>query len=410
MEKSFIMTKKDIERNNLLLRASEKSMKQVKAAQLLGVSERHFRRLLKAYKEKGIEGLISRKKGMQNRLMKPEIRVFIIDKLKTTYKDCGPTFAYQKITREHKIKVSLETVRQIMIEEGLWESRKRKHLRIHQRRDRREAEGELIQIDGSPHAWFEERGPKCSLLAFIDDATSKIKHLKFVGSESTKSYFLAFRDYLNKHGKPQAFYSDRLSVFRVNNNKEGYRKEGLTEIGRALKEINVLLICANSPQAKGRVERLFYTLQDRLVKEMRLRGISSIDEGNGYLEDYIKEHNELFSVKACIEEDAHIAITDEEIEASLCYKTTRKLTKNLELSYDSRILQIQTEETGYRLVGAEVKVKETLEGDIAIEYQGELLKWKELLVKDQQGNIKNKKEILFAELGRQTKQSQKNAS
>jgi hypothetical protein len=201
-----------------------------------------------------------------------------------------------------------------------------------------------------------------------------------------------------------------LSVFRVNNNKEGYRKEGLTEIGRALKEINVLLICANSPQAKGRVERLFYTLQDRLVKEMRLRGISSIDEGNGYLEDYIKEHNELFSVKACIEEDAHIAITDEEIEASLCYKTTRKLTKNLELSYDSRILQIQTEETGYRLVGAEVKVKETLEGDIAIEYQGELLKWKELLVKDQQGNIKNKKEILFAELGRQTKQSQKNAS
>jgi transposase len=410
MEKSFIMTEKDIDRNNLLLKASEKSMKQVKAAQLLGVSERHFRRLLKAYKEKGAEGLISKKKGMQNRLMKPEIRAFIIDKLKTTYKDCGPTFAYQKITREHKIKVSLETVRQIMIEEGLWESRKRRHLRIHQRRDRREAEGELIQIDGSPHAWFEDRGLKCSLLAFIDDATSKIKHLKFVGSESTKSYFLAFRDYLKKHGKPQAFYSDRFSVFRVNNDKEGYRKEGLTEIGRALKEMKVLLICANSPQAKGRVERLFCTLQDRLVKEMRLRGISSIEEGNEYLEEYIKEHNELFSVKACIEEDAHTAVTDEEIEASLCYKTTRKLTKNLELSYDSRILQIQIEETGYRLIGAQVTVKEALEGDIAIEYQGELLKWKELLVKDQQGNIKNKKEILFAELGMQTKQSQKNAS
>ena len=382
----------------------------MKAAQLLGVSERHFRRLLKAYREKGAEGLISKKKGMQNRLMKPEIRAFIIDKLKTTYKDCGPTFAYQKIARDHKIKVSLETVRQIMIEEGLWESRKRKHLRVHQRRDRREKEGELIQIDGSPHAWFEERGPKCSLLAFIDDATSKVKLLKFVDAERTKSYFLAFRDYMKRHGKPQAFYSDRFSVFRVNNDKEGYRKAGLTEIGRALKEMNVELICANSPQAKGRVERLFCTLQDRLVKEMRLKNISSITEGNAYIEEYIKEHNEYFAVKACSDEDTHRIVTDQEIEASLCYKTTRKLTKNLELSYDSRILQIQTEETGYRLAGAQVTIKETLEGNIVIEYQGEALKWKELLVKDQQGNIKNKKEILLAGLERETKQSQKNAS
>lgn len=410
MEKSFVMTEKDIERNNLLLKASEKSVKQVKAAQLLGVSERHFRRLLKAYKEKGAEGLVSKKKGMQNRLMKPEIRAFIIDKLKTTYKDCGPTFAYQKITREHKIKVSLETVRQIMIEERLWESRKRKQLKVHQRRDRREREGELIQIDGSPHAWFEERGPKCSLLAFIDDATSKIKHLKFAEAESTKSYFLAFRDYMKKHGKPQAFYSDRFSVFRVNNDKEGYRKEGLTEIGRALKEMNVLLICANSAQAKGRVERLFCTLQDRLVKEMRLRNIFSIEEGNAYLEEYIKEHNELYSVRPSSEENAHRTVTDQEMEASLCYKTTRKLTKNLELSYDSRILQIQTEETGYRLVGAQVTVKETIEGNIDVEYQERLLKWKELLVKDQQGNIKNKKEILLAELERQTKTVSRNAS
>lgn len=118
-------------------------------------------------------------------------------------------------------------------------------------------------MDGSPHAWFEDRGPKCCLLGFIDDATSKIKHLKFVESETTSNYFLSLKGYMLKHGKPKCFYSDRFSVFRVNNHKAGYRKQGLTQVGRALKELEVQLICANSPQAKGRIERLFKTLQDR---------------------------------------------------------------------------------------------------------------------------------------------------
>jgi hypothetical protein len=285
-----------------------------------------------------------------------------------------------------------------MIEEGLWESKKRKRLKLHQRRNRRDHEGELIQMDGSSHAWFEERGAKCCLIGFIDDATSKIKHLKFVQSESTASYMITLREYMLKHGKPYSYYSDRFTVFRINGDKESYKNKGLTQVGRALKELGIELICANSPQAKGRIERLFGTLQDRLVKELRLRGINTPDEANKYLDKYIKEHNEFFSVPANKKEDVHRPIEISELEKVICYKEERVLSKNLEISYSGRILQIVTENPGYTLRGAKVTVKEELSGLIKIEYQGKELKYKELLVKDHQGRIANKKEILLGGL------------
>lgn len=250
-------------------------------------------------------------------------------------------------------------------------------------------------MDGSPHAWFEDRADPCCLLGFIDDATSKIKHLKFVNVESTASYFTALQGYMRKHGKPNGYYSDRFSVFRVNNDKEGYRKAGLTQVGRALKELGVELICANSPQAKGRVERLFNTLQDRLVKEMRLKGISSIEAGNQYLEEYIEEHNRLFAVTANNPEDVHQPVTVEDLERAFCYKEERQLSKNLEISYCGRILQIQAQAVSYALKGARVIVEETLARQIKIVYQGKALEYKELLVRDHQGQVKNRKEILI---------------
>lgn len=396
MEKLFNMTEKDLSLHNLILKVRDRGIKQVNAAELLGVSDRHFRRLLKSFREKGPEGLLSKRRGKpSNSRIKDSLREEIVNKLKTTYSECGPTFVWEKLIKVEGIKVSLETVRKIMMKEGLWESRKRKRLKVHQQRNRREHEGELIQIDGSPHAWFEDRAPQCCLLGFIDDATSKIKHLKFVEVENTVGYFITLREYMEKHGKPQGFYSDRFSVFRVNNDKEGYRKSGLTEVGRALKELGVELICANSPQAKGRIERLFQTLQDRLIKEMRLKGISSQEEGNKYLEEYIKEHNNFFTVAAARSEDVHRPVTGEELDKAFCYKTERKLTKNLEISYSGRILQIQVKEFGYALRGAKVTVEEKLEGQINITYQGKELEYKELLVKDHQGNVKNKKEILL---------------
>jgi len=263
-----------------------------------------------------------------------------------------------------------------MIEEGLWKTRKRKRLKLYQSRQRRACEGDLIQMDGSPHAWFEDRGPKCCLLGFIDDATSKIKHLKFVESETTSNYFLALKEYMLKHGKPKCFYSDRFSVFRVNNDKEGYRKQGLTQVGRALKELEVQLICANSPQAKGRIERLFKTLQDRLIKEMRLRNINTVEEANNYLEEYIKEHNALFAITAENSQNTHRPATNKEMDEAFCYKEERILSKNLELSYYGQILQIKTEGAGYGLRKAKVMVKKSLSKEIKIEYRGRELAYK----------------------------------
>jgi transposase len=396
MEKLFNMTEKDLSLHNLISKVEEKGVTQVKAAEILGVSDRHFRRLLKAYRDQGPVSLLSRRKGKpSNSRIKDSIREKIVEKLKTTYAECGPTFAWEKLVKIEKIEVSVETVRKIMMKEGLWVSRKRKHLKVYQQRSRREHEGELIQMDGSPHAWFEDRAPKCCLLAFIDDATSKIKYLKFVEAENTINYLITLREYMERHGKPLGYYSDRFSVFRVNNDKEGYRKLGLTEVGRALKELGVELICANSPQAKGRVERLFQTLQDRLVKEIRLRGISSIGEGNKYLEEYSQEHNNFFSVSAVKSEDLHRGITTQELDNAFCYKAERRLTKNLEISYSGRVLQVQVKELGYALRGAKVVVTESLKGQIKIMYQGKELEYKELLVKDHQGQVKNKKEILL---------------
>ena len=396
MEKIFNMTEKDLSLYNLVLKTKEKSISQVKAAELLGISDRQFRRVVKSYREEGPEGLLSKKRGKpSNNRLKDDVKKCIINKLHSTYKDCGPTFVWEKLVKTEGLKVSIESVRQIMIEEGLWKVRKRKRLKLHQRRNRRSNEGELIQMDGSPHDWFEERAPRCCLLGFIDDATSKIKHLQFVKAESTESYFLALTGYIKKHGKPQSYYSDRFSVFRINNDKEGYRKLGLTQVGRALKELEVELICANSPQAKGRVERLFNTLQDRLVKEMRLRGIKSIEEGNGYLEEYIEEHNQFYAIEAEKPEDMHKAENMEKVKRAFCYKEERKLSKNLEISYEGRILQIQSKNAGYTLRGARVIVEEALDGTIGISYQGKDLEWKELLVKDHQGKVKNKKEILL---------------
>lgn len=398
MRNLFNMSSSELTRHHVVLRCKEKGLNQAKAAELLGISPRHFRRLLKAYKEEGASGLTSKKPQLKNRSLKKETKDQIISLLKTKYTDCGPTFARDKLALEEKIKVSKETLRKIMIEEGLWEARKKKTFKVHQRRDRREFAGELVQLDGSPHAWFEKRGSKCCLLGFIDDATNQV-YLEFASSESTESYFKSLKNYMIEKGKPLAFYTDRLSAFRVNNDKEGYRKQGLTQIGRALKELGIELICANSPQAKGRVERLFKTLQDRLVKEMRLLGINTIEAANQYLPIYIKEHNELFSITAAQPVSKFRPTTQEELNEALQYKESRKLSKNLELSYNGRIFQIQVNRSGYLLVGAQVIVEEDLEGKITIKYQKEPLSYKELLVRDRQGIIKSKKEVLLTNLG-----------
>ncbi len=394
LEKIFNMSEKELSIYDLMLKVKNRNITQMKASELLGISDRQFRRLWKAYNMYGAKGLISKKRGLPSNNKLPKVlNIKTIILLKKHYEGFGPTLANEKLKEKHNIEVSTETLRQWMIRAGLWKKKHRRKIQLHQSRLRRSHKGELIQVDGSPHDWFEGRSHKCCLLCFIDDATSSIMHLQFVNAESTETYFQSISNYLKKHGKPISFYTDRLSVFRVNNNKEGYRKSGLTQVGRALKELDIELICANSPQAKGRIERLFSTLQDRLVKELRLNNISSIEDGNKFLPKYMESHNAKFAVEAKKDEDLHREVSEREIVEAMRYKQQRTLTKNLELSYCNKIIQIKAERPLYTMIRAKVMVIESLDGKIEIQYQGKELKYKELLVKDSQGKILDKKQI-----------------
>ncbi|WP_175759622.1 ISNCY family transposase, partial [Burkholderia ambifaria] len=197
-----------------------------------------------------------------------------------------PTLACEKLRECHGIDLAAETVRTLMMASGLWIPRKQRPPKVYQPRNRRACLGELIQIDGSDHRWFEDRAPACTLLVFIDDATGRLMTLHFTANESTFSYFEALSKYLDSHGKPIAFYSDKASVFYVKKRSETAGK-GVTQFGRALYELNIDAFCANTSQAKGRVERANLTLQDRLVKELRLRGISTREAANAYAPSFI---------------------------------------------------------------------------------------------------------------------------
>jgi hypothetical protein len=205
------------------------------------------------------------------------------------YADFGPTLAAEKLADKHACLVSREILRKWMIEDGLWRDRKHRLPPVHQPRRRRERLGELIQIDGSQHCWFENRGPECTLIANIYDAPSRIQHAAFVASESTFDYMRETRVYIERHGRPIAFYSDKHAIFRISNRKAA-GGDGMTLFGRALNELNIDILCANSPQAKGRVERSFGTLQDRVVKELRLGGISNVSGANAFLPGFLAEY------------------------------------------------------------------------------------------------------------------------
>ena len=240
---------RDVDRGGLPVRA---------AAQLLGRSERQVWRLLKAFRSDGVAGLISKKRGRpSNRRTAASVRTAALRVVRQNYADFGPTLAAEKLAAEHGFAFSGETLRKWMIEDGLWLDRKQRQKRVHQPRPRRDCVGELVQVDGSEHWWFENRGPQCTLLVFIDDATSRLMHLQFVESESTPvqargrlfAYFHAARAYLEAWGKPVALYSDKHGVFRVNH-PGAVGGDGMTPFGRALHALNIDIICANSSPAK----------------------------------------------------------------------------------------------------------------------------------------------------------------
>jgi len=287
--------------------------------------------------------------------------------------------AKEKLEEKHNLKLAKETLRQLMIKEGIWKAKKIKNRKIHPRRTRRSKVGELEQIDGSYEYWFENRGKKCCLLVCVDDATSAIMQLKFCKTETTQDYLQFIKDYVKQHGRPLAFYSDKHSIFRVNNKKK-YEGVFSTKFQKVLKKLDVELICAHSPQAKGRVERANGILQDRLIKELRERDISSIEDGNLFLEEFRLIYNKKLAVEPANQDNAHRKLLpSQNIEHLYMTEEERILSKDLSFQYKTEIYQIESEYK-YRLYGKRVQIYE-LKGKIyKILQNGKELKfhkWKE---------------------------------
>jgi hypothetical protein len=339
-------------------------------AERLQLSVRQVQRLKKVYHRHGVKGLASKKRGRpSNNQLSPHTKRRVCELLHTRYRDFGPTLAHEKLCEAHALTLSRETVRQLMIIEGLWKPHRAKRVVLHPLRERRAQRGELVQIDGSPFAWFEDRAPACSLLVFIDDATGELLELFFTPAETTHSYFQATERYLVQHGRPRAFYSDKFGVFRINHPHDLYG-EGETQFARALYELDIQLICANTPQAKGRVERANQTLQDRLVKELRLHQISDLPTANTFLPTFRTDFNRRFAVHAREPQDAHrpLRLTDE-LTRILALRERRTLSKNLTLNYNRTVYQIHTVRAAYTLRHAKVEVRERYDGQVQIFYK-----------------------------------------
>ena len=365
------MSETEFSRLNVFLEVQAKRLKVAEAASVLQLQRRQVFRLLRGLRQHGAANLASkrRRKPSNNRLP-AAVRDLTMSLVKAHYADFGPTLAAEKLHEHHSCLVSRETLRKWMIEDGLWIDRRRRLPSVHQPRNRRERIGELIQIDGSKHHWFENRGPACSLIAYLDDATSRILHAAFVPSESTLDYLRETRMYVERHGRPIAFYSDKHAIFRVNN-REAKGGEGMTQFGRALHELNIDIICANTPQAKGRVERSFGTLQDRLVKELRLAGISTIEAANVFLPGFLADYNTRFGKRSQSDQDAHRPAEDlAPLTDVFAWKEERTLSNNLTVQYDKILFMLEPSELTRPLARQRVTVVDYPDGRVAIRHQG----------------------------------------
>lgn len=388
------MTIREVDRFHLMKLVEEKRLTFKKAAEQLGISLRQTMRIWKRYKIEGKKGIISQRRGKPapNKISH-EKREKIAQRLHDKYDDFGPTFAAEKLAENENIQISRESLRKIMIAESLWIPKKKKTLKVYQRRTRRSRFGELIQIDGSYEYWFEDREAKCCLLVFVDDATSRIVEMRFCKHESTQDYLESLKRYLKRHGKPCTLYSDKHSVFRVNR-EENLKGKRITQFGRVLKDLDIELICAHSPQAKGKVERANGVLQDRLIKEMRLEGISSMEAGNLYLKRYMKKYNKKFGKEPLDKEDAHRPVVfSDKLEEIMSIQEKRKLSKELSFQYKGTIYQIKADKPSYRMQYAHITIIDDGSGKIKADYQGQHLpyeKWDELPI---QGKIVDSKAL-----------------
>ncbi len=365
------MTMRELDRLKCIQGLIDGQLKQHAVATRLGLTTRQVRRLVRQYEQQGPVGLISKLRNRpSNRRLKSEVAEHAFGILRSEYADFGPTLAAEKLRERHGVDLAVETVRSLMVAGGLWLPRRLRAPKIQQPRSRRACLGELIQIDGCDHRWFEDRAPACTALVYVDDATSRLMVVLFVGAESTFAYFEATHKYLERYGKPLAFYSDKASVFRVNKQSAAAGK-GHTQFGRALYELNIDGMCANTPAAKGRVERAHQTLQDRLVKELRLQRISTVDAANAFMPTFIDDYNRRFGKLPRDRHDAHRAVRkDEDLAAIFAWREYRKVTDSLTLRYERKMYLIEDTSDNRRYIGKYIEVFQFPDGRIEIRVAG----------------------------------------
>lgn len=377
MAEILIMTRKALERSEVLGRLERKELKQKDAAALLGLGDRQIRNIVRRFKEEGPSGLNSRLLGKPgNRRYGDDFKELVLGLVQTQYPDFRATLAAEYLFERDNVKVCSETLRLWMIEAGMYKPKRQRQARAHHPRERRTHYGELIQIDGSYHKWFEDRADKCCVIGAVDDATGKIMQLWFCDAETTFDYFRLFELYFAKHGKPYAFYSDKHGIFRVNI-KEPEHTSGQSQLERAVEQLGINLIHANTPQAKGRIERLNRTLQNRLIKWLRIEGISTIIDSNNNVQRFIDDYNSKFAVPPAQPQDYHSKIPDTiNLDLILTKQYKRKISKNLSISFENKYLNIIVPGKGRRLCQAEVTICKNHNDQITILHKGLPLDYK----------------------------------
>ncbi len=368
---TITMNMREIDRLKTIQGVVDGTVKPMQAALRLNLTTRQVQRLVRRYRNEGAGGLISRKRNRpSNQQLSPGLGSLALTIIRERYADFGPTLACEKLRECHDLNLSKETIRKLMTGVGLWIPRRQRPTKIYQPRNRRACLGELVQIDGSDHAWFEGRAPACVVLVYVDDATSQLLYLHFTFSESTFSYFEATRAYLERHGKPLALYSDKATVFR-HNHKNATGGNGHTQFARVLFELNIDLICANSSQAKGRVERMNLSLQDRLVKELRLQDISTMARANSWAPTFIADYNKRFAKPPRNDFNAHRPLgCDDDLTRIFTVRNPRLVSSRLTLQYDKMLYLLVDTTEARAQIGKYIDLVEYPDGRIEVRANG----------------------------------------
>ena len=373
----IMATQEELRRLHVIQKVLEGGIKQVEAAEILSLSSRHIGRVVKRVGQEGPRGIVHRSRGRpSNRKIPDQLKDKVIKLYRGSYKGFGPTLASEKLWERDGVRISDETLRGWLIEAGDWQ-RVRKSRRHRQWRERKGHPGEMVQMDGSHHAWFEDRGEPCVLMGYIDDARGDAFG-RFYDYEGTMPAMDSFKRYIRKRGLPLQVYLDGHSTYKSTAKPTIEEQLGgvgpLSEFERALKELGVEVSHAYSPQAKGRIERLFRTFQDRVIKEMRLRGIRTIEEGNKFLEAYLPLYNKRFSVRPREKEDVHRPLPRGiDLNAILCIKTERTLRNDFTVAHNHKLYQIEEATKASKVI-----VQDRMDGSMKITYQGQALRFREI--------------------------------